>query len=358
MQTIDFNSTRPLDRMARYKHLSIADKRFMTTMPFTRTLQVSVLSAMLTLGFSAAPTMAYAAAPQVKVQAPGFYRAMLGDFEITALNDGTIDAPMDQLLNEPAAKTRTTLKRAFLGVPTETSTNAYLVNTGTRLILIDTGAGAFFGPTLGKLAANLKAAGYLPEQVDDIFITHMHPDHVGGLVANGAIVFNNATVHADQRDADYWLSQATLDHAAADTHSFVPEFVKDAMAALQPYIASGKFKAFQGSGTLLPGVTAIASHGHTLGHTSYLIESKGQKLIVAGDLIHAGAVQFASPSVTIDFDTDKQAATASRAAVFGQAARDGALVAAAHLSFPGLGHLRAQGKVWVWAPLNYSTELK
>lgn len=327
-------------------------------MPFTRTLHASILAAMLALGASTAPTVTYAAAPQVKTQAPGFYRAMLGDFEITALNDGTIDAPMDTLLNAPAAKTTATLKRAFLGVPTETSTNAYLVNTGTRLILIDTGAGAFFGPTLGKLTANLKAAGYLPEQVDDIFITHMHPDHVGGLVAGGAIVFSNATIHADQRDADYWLSQATLDHAATDARSFVPEFVKDAMTALKPYIASGKFQPFQGSGALLPGMTAIASHGHTLGHTSYLIESKGQKLIIAGDLIHAGAVQFASPSVTIDFDTDKQAAATSRAAVFGEAASEGALVAAAHLSFPGLGHLRAQGKAWVWVPLNYSTELK
>lgn len=330
----------------------------MNTNTFTRTLSSTALAVALALGAFAAPTMAFAAAPQVKTQAPGFYRTMLGDFEITALSDGTIDAPFDKLLSEPAAKTTAALRKAFLGVPTETSTNAYLVNTGAKLILIDTGAGALFGPTLGKLAANLEAAGYKPEQVDDILITHMHPDHVGGLVANGAIVFPNATIHADQHDADYWLSQATLDKASADPKSFVPEFVKGAMASLNPYIAIGKFQPIHGSGEILPGIKAWSSYGHTVGHTSYIVESKGQKMIVAGDLIHAGAVQFTDPSVTIGFDTDKKAASASRETVFTLAAREGALVGAAHISFPGLGHLRAQGKSWLWVPVNYSTELR
>ncbi|MGY2198021.1 MBL fold metallo-hydrolase [Pseudomonas gingeri] len=323
-----------------------------------RILHYTVLTTALTLGTLVAPTEALAAAPQVKTQAPGFYRIMLGDFEITALNDGTIDAPFDKLLSEPAAKTTAALHKAFLGVPTETSTNAYLVNTGTKLVLIDTGAGAFFGPTLGKLVANLKAAGYTPDQVDDVLITHMHPDHVGGLVANGAVVFANATIHADQHDADYWLSKATLDHASADAKSFVPEFVRDAMASLTPYIANGKFQPFQGSGEILPGFKAWSSYGHTVGHTSYIVESKGQKLIVAGDLVHAGAIQFADPSVTIGFDTDKKAASAARETVFTLAAKEGALVGAAHISFPGLGHLRSRGTSWQWVPVNYSTELK
>ncbi|MGY2315700.1 MBL fold metallo-hydrolase [Pseudomonas sp. SDO5522_S412] len=330
----------------------------MTKLTFTRVLNYTALAAALALGAIAAPAVAVAAAPQVKTQAPGYYRTMLGDFEVTALSDGTIDAPFDKLLNEPAAKTTTALRKAFLGVPTETSTNAYLVNTGTRLILIDTGAGALFGPTLGKLAANLQAAGYKPDQVDDILLTHMHPDHVGGLVAEGVMVFPNATVHADKRDADYWLSPARLEPASADANSFVPEFAKGAMASLNPYIALGKFQPFQGSGEILPGFKALSSYGHTLGHTSYLVESKGQKMIVAGDLIHAGAVQFADPSVTIEFDTDKKAATTARETVFSLAAKEGALVGAAHLSFPGLGHLRGQGAAWQWVPLNYSTELK
>ena len=105
-------------------------------------------------------------------------------------------------------------------------------------------------------------------------------------------------------------------------------------------------------------LATIASPGHTAGHTSYLVESKGQRLLVIGDLIHVASVQFADPGVTIAFDSDAKVAAASRAAVFGLAAKDGDLVAAAHLQFPGLGHLRAGGKSWQWVPANYSTELK
>ena len=177
--------------------------------------------------------------------------------------------------------------------------------------------------TLGKLVANLKAAGYTPDQVDDVLITHMHPDHVGGLVANGAVVFANATIHADQHDADYWLSKATLDHASADAKSFVPEFVRDAMASLTPYIANGKFQPFQGSGEILPGFKAWSSYGHTVGHTSYIVESKGQKLIVWGDLIHVGSVQFPNPTVVIHFDSDSKDALAQRLKIFADVAKQG-----------------------------------
>src|SRR6185312_14722225 len=131
------------------------------------------------LGLVALPALA--AAPMVKTSAPGYYRFMLGNFEVTALSDGTVDLPVDQLLHEPAAKTVAALDHAFQKTPQETSDNAYLINTGKRLILIDTGAGDLFGPTLGKLMGNLKASGYTAADVDDILLTHMHPDHIGGL---------------------------------------------------------------------------------------------------------------------------------------------------------------------------------
>ena len=323
--------------------------------PIRSAFHVTALVAALAFGvLAAAPVASYAAAPMVKTQAPGYFRVMLGDFELTALSDGTVDLPADKLLHEPPAKTTAALKKAYIGVPTETSVNAYLVNTGSKLVLIDAGAGALFGPTLGKLTASLQAAGYKPEQVDDIFITHMHPDHVGGLVANGAIVFPNATIHADKRDSEFWLSQANLDKAPADSKGFF----QGAMASLNPYVAAGKFQPFDGSAEIVPGVKAVSSYGHTAGHTSYVVESKGQQLVVVGDLIHVGAVQFDDPAVTISFDMDAKGAAASRAKVFGEAAKDGALVGAAHISFPGLGHLRAQGKSWQWIPVNYTTELK
>jgi len=324
---------------------------------FTRLFHVTALTAAIALGSAAlvvAPTSASAAAPQLRTQAPGFYRTMLGDFEITALSDGTIDLDVAKLLAEPAAKTDAALAKAFVHGPLETSVNAYLVNTGTRLVLIDAGAGTLFGPTLGKLLASLKAAGYQPEQIDDVFVTHMHPDHVGGLSANGLRVFPNATLHADKRDSDFWLSQANLDKAPADSKGFF----QGAMASVNPYVAAGKYQPFEADGEPVPGIHTLASYGHTAGHTSYLVESKGQQLLVVGDLIHVAAVQFADPGVTMAFDSDAKAAALSRTAVFGMAAKDDALVGAAHLQFPGMGHLRAAGKSWQWVPVNYSTELK
>jgi glyoxylase-like metal-dependent hydrolase (beta-lactamase superfamily II) len=299
----------------------------------------------------ALPTVIFAAAPMVKTQAPGFYRMMLGDFEVTALSDGTAALPIDKLLtNIKPATLKRGLDYAYLGLPTETSVNGFLINTGSKLVLIDTGAGALFGPTLGKLVNNLKAAGYQPEQVDEVYITHLHPDHVGGLMAGDQLAFPNAIVRADKREADFWLSEANRDKAPADSKSF---FI-GAMASLNPYIKAGKFKPFDGDTSLVDGVKAVAAHGHTAGHTVYVAESKGKKLIAWGDLIHVGAVQFPNPSVTIRFDTDSKAAMAQRKKIFANVADEGELVAASHLSFPGLGHIHSVDGGYVWLPANYS----
>jgi glyoxylase-like metal-dependent hydrolase (beta-lactamase superfamily II) len=306
-----------------------------------------------TLGLAFTSSPVSAAAPMVKTQAPGFYRIMLGDFEITALSDGTVDLPVDKLLSEPAAQTDAILKKSYLSSPLEVSDNAFLINTGSRLVLVDTGAGTLFGPTLGNLLANLRAAGYRPEQVDDILLTHMHPDHVGGLFANGRRVFPNAIVHADKHEADYWLNKANMAKASADTKGFF----QGAMASVQPYVDAGQFKSFNGNSEIVPGVSSVASPGHTVGHTAYLVESKGQDLLLVGDVIHVEAVQFNNPSVTIGFDTDAKEAAGSRAKVFTRAYQDGALIGAAHLPFPGLGHVNAMGKAWQWIPVNYTTQL-
>jgi len=297
--------------------------------------------------------LANASAPQVKTQAPGYYRMMLGDFEVTAISDGTVMLPMDKLLtNTTAAKVGKGLSRWFLASPVETSVNGYLINTGSKLVLVDTGSGNLFGPTLGNFVNNLRASGYQPEQVDEIYITHMHADHVGGLMAGDKLAFPNAIVRADKKDADYWLSQANLDAAPEDSKGFF----RGAMASLNPYVAAGKFQAFDGDTDLVPGVRALASHGHTAGHTTYIVESNGQKLALWGDLIHVGAVQFGDPSVTIAFDTDPKAATAERKKAFADAAKGGYWVAGAHLSFPGIGHLRATGGAgYIWVPANYTS---
>lgn len=311
----------------------------------------NALGAFILLAFA---SIAAAAAPQVKTSAPGYYRMMLGDFEITALSDGTFDLNPEELLtNTTPARIKSALARAYLKNPIETSVNGYLVNTGSKLVLIDAGSGSFFGPTVGKLAANLKASGYQPEQIDEVYITHMHADHAGGLVSGSAgaytVAFPNAIVRADKRDADFWLNKKTMESAPPDAR----QFFEAAMAAFGPYIGE-KFKPFDGNTDLVPGIKAVAAYGHTPGHTVYVIESKGQRLVLWGDLIHVGAVQFPEPAVTIKFDTDSKAAFAQRKKAFADAAKRGDWAAAAHLPFPGIGHLRASGKGYDWVPANYT----
>jgi glyoxylase-like metal-dependent hydrolase (beta-lactamase superfamily II) len=308
--------------------------------------------ALTTMSLALAAFGAQAAAPQIKTQAPGYYRMMLGDFEITALNDGTLMLPVDKLLreNQPGQVLRA-LQQAYLGVPLETSVNGYLINTGAKLVLIDSGAASLFGPTLGRLLANLKASGYQPDQVDEVYITHLHGDHVGGLLAEGKAAFPNAVVRLDKREADFWLSEAEMAKAPEAARGGF----KGAMMSLKPYQDAGRLRPFDGATELLPGIRAVPSYGHTPGHTVYMVESQGQKLAVWGDLMHVAAVQFPDPSVTISFDSDSAQAMPQRQKAYAEAAAAGYYVAVTHVSFPGIGRLRADGKGYQWLPANYTS---
>lgn len=293
----------------------------------------------------AAPVLA--AGPQLKGQAPGWYRLQLGDFEITALSDGSIDLPVDKLLKQPAEKTLRTLQNVYLGVPLETSVNAYLVNTGAKVVLVDTGTAGLFGPTAGRVLANLKASGYTPEQVDEIVITHMHGDHIGGA---SATAFPNATLRIDKRDSDFWLSPEQV-AKGGDGGKAIAALVKG-------FADGGRFKPFEGSAAgveIVPGVKAVPAYGHTPGHSNYVAESKGQKMMFWGDLMHVAAVQFPEPAVTVQFDSDPEAARPAREKAYAAAAKDGYYVAVTHVSFPGIGKLRVDGKGYDWLPVNYST---
>jgi glyoxylase-like metal-dependent hydrolase (beta-lactamase superfamily II) len=292
---------------------------------------------------------ALAEAPLAKKQAPGWYRVKVGDIEVTALLDTTARLPMlDFLTGAPREQLSAQMARHFLTDVPELSVTAYLVNAGGKLVLIDTGLGTGMGST-PKVLANLRAAGYRPEQVDEVAITHMHTDHIGGLATGNKRAFPKAQLRIDKADADYWLGEPPAGMPGEMRQTFTV-----AKAMVRPYQAAGRFKPFEGETQLAPGVTAVPAHGHTPGHAIYRIESKGETLVLWGDLMHVAAVQFENPKIAINFDSDSPRAIEQREKAFAEAAQKRWLVGAAHLSFPGLGHIRSEGGGYVFEPLNYS----
>ena len=294
-----------------------------------------------------------AGVPQVQTQVPGYYRLQLGQFEITALYDGAIELDTSLLKNAKPEDVNQLLSRMFVGNPKmQTAVNAYLINTGKNLVLVDTGASKLFGPSLGFVVQNMMASGYEPAQVDTVVITHLHPDHMGGLNDGaGQPFFPKAKILVPQADNDFWLSQKV-----ADT---MPEamqpFFKMARDSAAPYLAKGQWATFAEGSLLVPGIMAVKANGHTPGHTAYAVESAGQKLLIWGDLVHAHAVQFAQPGVSIEFDIDQKQAIATRRSIMRTAAFNKFLVAGMHLPFPGIGHVRAEGKeVYSWVPVEYA----
>src|SRR5712692_4307774 len=313
------------------------------SMRFAATLLVALAS--LVVGPNAAP----AAAPQHHRQVPGFYRLKVGDLEVTALFDGAaVGAP--EWLNG----TKATVDGAVQALHEdphmlEAADTGFLVNTGKQLILVDAGAGTWYGAgVLGRLAGNLRRAGYTPEQVDLVLITHLHSDHVGGLTTqDGKRVFPNAKVYVAKAESDFWLSPEIAAKAPKDAQPFF----QTAQVVAAPYIKADKWHTFSGSETIADGMKLVPLAGHTPGHTGYEFSSKGQTILFWGDTIHLQSVQLQHPELTVVFDTDPTAAAATRNQLLTKLAREDVVIAAPHLLFPGLGRLHKAGRGYSWAPV-------
>src|SRR5258708_1095919 len=207
----------------------------------------------------------------------GYYRMKSGMIDVIALTDGTIGVDFLALLtNRKAGEVERMLGREYVK-PTavEASMNAYLIQLDNKLILIDTGAGELLGPKLDKLSDSLRAAGVQPEQITDILLTHIHPDHSAGLTVGGRRVFPNATVHVNKLELDYWTNKSLREKAPEPTKTFF----KQADQTVTPYIKSGQVKTFDGEVVLFPGLRTVAGYGHTPGQTYFVLESNGEKLV-------------------------------------------------------------------------------
>jgi glyoxylase-like metal-dependent hydrolase (beta-lactamase superfamily II) len=284
-------------------------------------------------------------------QAPGIYRLKVGAFEVTVLSDGNlaIDRPM---FAGDAGGADKLLDSAFLPQgPIPTCVNEWLVNTGNKLVLVDAGAGTSFAPSLGKMHGNLAVAGVNPASVDDVVITHMHPDHIPGLLdPDGKMMFPNAVVHINADEHAFWT--------APDTRSKMPDefkiFFDLANAAIKPYAAAGKVQTFKDGAQLAPGVSAAAAPGHTVGHSMVRVSSDGSDFLIWGDIVHCAALQFPEPERGIAFDTDPAMAIANRKKVMDMVATDRLLFAGAHLPFPGVGHAAKAGGGYRYVPLTHA----
>jgi len=284
-------------------------------------------------------------------QHPGIYRFMIGDAKVTALSDGTAAQDYHALLKGiTPAKTDAALSYSFELNPVQTSINAFLVELGGRHILIDTGTGSLFGKqTAGRLIGALAEAGITPDQIDDILLTHVHADHMGGLVQGGKVMFPKAIVHFGKPDMAFFVDPVVRGQPHGNA-----ELSKMATDMLKPYVDAAKVATFSAVTEIVPGLTAIPHPGHTPGSAFYALESKGQRIVFVGDIVHAAAVQFGQPEVSIAYDAEPALAIAVRKRAFAEYAANRTLIAAPHLSFPGVGHVRMAGSAYEWVPIEYA----
>jgi glyoxylase-like metal-dependent hydrolase (beta-lactamase superfamily II) len=279
-------------------------------------------------------------------QVPGVYHRRIGDIVVTALSDGYLDGTMEVMQNiTPADATRLLTDKFRPG--RRTSVNCYLVYSAGRLALIETGSGDYLLPTAGKLQRNLQAAGVDPGDIETVMLTHVHPDHSAGLTdpKTGERFFPNAELVVHENEPRHWLDDAAMSRADERARKLYFECAREQLA---PY--HNQMRTYRDAVEVFPGVTSMPLHGHTPGHSGYMIASGDKSLLIWGDIIHVPEVQVPRPEVTMVFDTDPHQAAATRKRVFDMVTADRQLIAGMHVHFPGFAHLVKQGDGYLMLP--------
>jgi glyoxylase-like metal-dependent hydrolase (beta-lactamase superfamily II) len=292
-------------------------------------------------------TPAQAAVQPSGAQAPGFYRYKVGTFECTSINDGArtfpipdkfvTNAPKDEVL---AAGEASYMPKGMVTIPF----NPQLINTGSKLVLIDTGNGvANLEPSkgaVGRTLQNLAAAGIDPKSIDIVLLSHLHPDHTNGIRAlDGSIAFPNAEIMVPSKDWEFWTSE---DNAAKAQSS---EMMKNYFGNVKKTFAGieSKVTKYDWGKEVAPGITSIATPGHTPGHTSFAVASGNAKVLIQSDVTNIPEFFLRNPDWHVVFDNDPDLAQQTRHKFYDMAAAEKATVVGFHFTFPSVGHVERDG---------------
>ncbi len=291
----------------------------------------------LTAAAGAMPRDSFAEAPAAKKQGPGVYRSKIGSYEVTALYDGIWYLPIDEKFvgNASSRAVDKALAAAFLPpriLPV--SFTALMVNTGAKLILIDTGTAGQITDSAGFMLGNLAAAGVEPKQVDMIVISHFHPDHIDGIkTKDGAKVFPNAQILVPEPEWTFWMDDGNMSRAKQP----VLRYFRNARRIFTDI--AGEVRRFTPGEEVAPGITSIAAYGHTPGHTAFAIASGGQSMLAMSDTAREPFLFVKHPQWQPSYDMDGPMAAATRERMLDRAAADRMLVEAYHFPFPASGHI-------------------